>query len=160
RDRQVAGYADADVNVTRALKVSAGVRVSNDELSFGQQSAFSGFAQTPIGGTQNSTPVTPKFAVSYQLDPNNFLYATAAKGFRQGGVNGNVPADLCATDLAALQLTTTPTAYSPDSLWSYELGAKDRLLDGHLGLDSSVYVLQWKSIQQSVRLPSCGFAYV
>jgi iron complex outermembrane recepter protein len=160
RDKQIAGYADVDVNVTHAFKVSAGVRVSNDKFYFDQTSAFSGAAQTPVAGTQSDTPVTPKFGVSYQLDANNFLYATAAKGFRQGGVNGDVPTNLCQSDLTALNLTTTPTAYTPDSLWSYELGAKDSLFGGRLGLDSSVYALKWKSIQQSVRLPSCGFSYV
>ena len=160
RDKQIAGYADVDLNVTHAFKVSAGVRVSNDKFYFDQTSAFSGAAQTPVAGTQSDTPVTPKFGVSYQLDANNFLYATAAKGFRQGGVNGDVPTNLCQSDLTALNLTTTPTAYTPDSLWSYELGAKDSLFGGRLSLDSSVYVLKWKSIQQSVRLPSCGFSYV
>ena len=160
RDKQIAGYADVDVNVTHAFKVSAGVRVSNDKFYFDQTSAFSGAAQTPVAGTQSDTPVTAKFGVSYQLDANNFLYATAAKGFRQGGVNGDVPTNLCQSDLTALGLNTTPTSYTPDSLWSYELGAKDSLFGGRLGLDSSVYALKWKSIQQSVRLPSCGFSYV
>jgi len=160
RDKQIAGYADVDVNITHALKASAGVRVSHDEFSFEEASAFSGFAQTPLSGSQSDTPVTPKFGLSYQLDADNFLYATAAKGFRQGGVNGNTPSNLCGSDLAALGLTTTPVAYKPDSLWSYEIGAKDSLFGGRLGLDSSVYTLKWKSIQQSVRLPSCGFSYV
>ena len=88
--------ANVDFNVTHALKVSAGVRVSHDEFYFEQASAFSGFAQTPISGSQSDTPVTPKFGLSYQLDADNFLYATAAKGFRQGGVNGDVPSNLCA----------------------------------------------------------------
>jgi iron complex outermembrane recepter protein len=160
RDKQIAGYADVDVNVTHAFKVSGGVRVSNDKFYFDQTSAYSGAAQTPVAGTQSDTPVTPKFGLSYQLDANNFLYATAAKGFRQGGVNGDVPINLCESDLTALGLTTTPTSYAPDSLWSYEVGAKDSLFGGRLSLDSSAYVLKWKSIQQSVRLPSCGFSYV
>jgi iron complex outermembrane receptor protein len=67
---------------------------------------------------------------------------------------------LCGSDLTALGLTTTPASYKPDSLWSYEIGAKDSLFGGRLSLDSSVYTLKWKSIQQSVRLPSCGFSYV
>src|SRR5882757_8253921 len=45
RDKQIAGYADVDVNITHALKASAGVRVSNDKFTFEEASAFSGFAQ-------------------------------------------------------------------------------------------------------------------
>ena len=160
RDRQIAGYANVDFKVTQALKATAGVRVSHDKFDFNQASAFSGFTQPLITGNQSDTPVTPKLGLSYQLDADNFLYFTAAKGYRQGGVNEAVSADLCAADLKALGLTSTPTAYTPDSLWSFEVGAKDSLFGGRLGLDSSVYTLKWKNIQQSVRLPSCGFAYV
>ena len=160
RDKQVAGYGDVDLNVTKAFKVSAGVRVSSDKFYFSQESAYSGAVQPTVAGTQSNTPVTPKFGLSYQLDADNFLYASAAKGFRQGGVNAGVNPDLCGADLTALGLSNTPTTYAPDSLWSYEIGAKDSLFGGRMGLDSSVYVLKWKSIQQAVRLPTCGFDFV
>jgi iron complex outermembrane receptor protein len=159
RDKQVAGYADVDLNATDALKISVGARISNDKFTFTQYATSAGAGSTS-GGSQSATPVTPKFGVSYQLDANNFVYASAAKGFRQGGVNGDVPVDLCGTDLTSLGLNQTPGNYKPDSLWSYELGAKDSLFGGRLGLDSSVYLLKWKSIQQSVRLPDCGFSFV
>jgi len=160
RDKQIAGYANADLNATDKLKIIAGVRVSNEKFYYDQTGAYSGFPLAPVTGTQSATPVTPKFGLSYQLDANDLLYATASKGFRQGGVNAEVPAALCASDLTALSLTTTPAAYTPDSLWSYEIGAKDNLFGGTLALDSSFYVLKWKNIQQSVRLASCGFSYV
>ena len=160
QDKQVAGYANVDFNVTSALKLIGGIRVSHDRFSFSQTSAYSGAANAPVSGTQTSTPVTPKYGLSYQIDTNNYVYLTAAKGFRQGGVNGSVPVNLCASDLGALGLTSTPTSYSPDSLWSYELGTKDAFLRGRLAIDPSVYALRWKNIQESVRMPSCGFSYV
>ncbi len=160
RDKQTAVYANVDLNVTGAFKVIVGARVAHQTFDFDETSSYSGAAQPSVTGSQSATPVTPKFGVSYQLDPNNFLYATAAKGFRQGGVNANAPTALCGADLAVLGLKTTPAAFSPDSLWSYEVGAKDSLFQGHLQLDSSFYVLKWKNIQQSVSLPSCGFSYV
>jgi outer membrane receptor protein involved in Fe transport len=159
-DRQYAAYGDIDVNLTKQLKLTGGLRVSDTQLSFFQTSSFNGSTLPNAAGNQSNTPVTPKFVISYQLDPNNYLYASAAKGFREGGVNGAVASSICATDLAALGLTNTPASFSPDSLWSYELGAKDNLLDGHLILDSSFYVIKWNNIQQSIRLPSCGFAFV
>jgi iron complex outermembrane recepter protein len=159
-DRQIAGYANVDVNLTSALKLSAGVRVSHDRFSFDQTGTYSGADLSPVTGVQRDTPVTPKFGLSYQLDPDNFLYVTASKGYRQGGVNETIPTDLCGTDLGALGLGSVPTAYHPDSLWSYEVGAKDNLFGGRLMLDSSAYVLEWKDIQQAVRMPTCGFSFV
>ena len=151
KDRQIAGYANLDVNITQKLKLTAGARIAGDRFEF---------QQGDVAGTQTSTPVTPKAGISYQLDPQNMLYATAAKGYRDGGVNGNVPVDLCASDLNALGLSQTPLTYTPDQLWSYEVGAKDLLFGGRLSLDSSAYALKWKNIQQSVRMPTCGFSYV
>ena len=39
RDKQVAGYGDVDLNVTKAFKVSAGLRVSSDKFYFNQGAA-------------------------------------------------------------------------------------------------------------------------
>ena len=159
-DRQLAGYGYIEGNARRAFKVIAGLRISDDRLHFDQTATSTGSPLTPISGIQGNRSGTPKFGVSYQLDAENYLYATATKGFRPGGVNGSVPANLCNTDLHALGLTTTPAIYSPDSLWSYELGAKDSLFGGRVALDSSIYSIKWKDIQRPVLLPSCGFTYV
>ncbi len=40
------------------------------------------------------------------------------------------------------------------------LGSKNRLLGGALTLDANVYYIQWKNIQQSIRLPTCSFAFI
>ena len=34
------------------------------------------------------------------------------------------------------------------------------LFGGRLALDSSLYILKWNNIQQSIRLPTCGFSFV
>jgi outer membrane receptor protein involved in Fe transport len=160
KDKELAGYLNLDFNVTSALKLTAGLRASKSDFDFLSEGTFGGFPLGTVKGTQSEQPVTPRLGVSYQLDADNFLYATAAKGFRQGGVNASVPPGLCDADLAALGLTTTPESYSADSLWSYEIGAKDNFFDGRLNLDSSLYLIKWSDIQESVRLPSCSFAFV
>ena len=52
-----------------------------------------------------------------------------------------------------------PSTYDSDSLWSYELGAKDSLFDNRLSFQTSVYYIDWTGIQTSVNLPSCGAFY-
>jgi len=64
----------------------------------------------------------------------------------------------CAADLAALGLTSSPTEYGPDELWSYELGAKARFLNKRLSVYGAAYQIDWTGIQQGVAL-SCGFGY-
>jgi outer membrane receptor protein involved in Fe transport len=40
-----------------------------------------------------------------------------------------------------------PLSYGPDSVWSYEVGEKAKLLDGRLILDGSFYYELWNNIQ-------------
>ncbi len=162
-DEQIAGYANIDVNIYEGLKLTAGVRVSDTsfDYTYNADGIING-GVTHTRGSEDETPVTPKFGVSYQVDGQNFLYATASKGFRPGGAQEPVTATLCASDLKALGYGngSTPETYNSDSVWSYEAGAKDAFFDGRLRIDSSVYYIDWSGIQQQVRLPSCGFVFV
>jgi iron complex outermembrane receptor protein len=95
------------------------------------------------------TPFLPRASVSYQFTPDDLLYASVSKGLRVGGGNNGLPT-LCG-------LTSTPT-YNSDSLWSYELGTKDRFLDGRVQINASAFHIRWSNIQSSVLL-ACGLSY-
>jgi outer membrane receptor protein involved in Fe transport len=103
--------------------------------------------------------VTPKFEIGYQADPDNLYYVSASKGYRVGGGDAPVPIPECTADLTSIGLTSTPTTYKSDSLWSYEVGAKNRMAN-QLQLESSAYFIDWSNIQQQVFLPNCDFKYV
>jgi outer membrane receptor protein involved in Fe transport len=160
-DQQISGYGSVDINVTDQIKLTLGLRVSDMDFTFNElgEGPVNG-GTTYNAGSEHETPVTPRFSLSYQPDNDNFLYVTVAEGFRPGGAQAPAPAAFCASDLHSLGLTDSPSAYQSDSVWSYELGAKDTLLDGRLYLDSSVYLVKWQNIEQSVYLPDCGFNYV
>lgn len=89
-----------------------------------------------------SLPPTPRFDLSFQPDSRNLFYAAAAMGFRKGDSNGASPAHCGATVDAG--------AYGPDSVWSFEWGAKNQLFDRRLQLDSSVFYIRWEDIQERV----------
>ena len=82
--------------------------------------------------------VNPKYNLAYEPNKDLTVYAEAAKGFRPGGVNSPAPVT-CPQN--ALQ-------YDPDSLWSYELGEKARLLGNRVVINSAVYYEDWTNIQQ------------
>ena len=159
--QEYAGFGNLSYTITSKLKLTAGVRVSKTEFSFNQ------VANGPLNGglsndagTQRSTPVTPKAALSYNFDPDQLGYLSAAKGFRVGGVNKSVPATTCAADLAEVTGSLSPrSTYNPDSVWSYELGYKALLANRHVSLDASLYRVNWSNIQSLVNLPDCGFTF-
>ncbi|MGH8258741.1 MAG: TonB-dependent receptor, partial [Steroidobacteraceae bacterium] len=155
-DEQEALYGQADFNVTHRLTLTAGVRAS--VTKFEAQARYQGPVVGPPvsdSGSQTQHPVTPKAGVTFHLNQDNMLYATAAKGFRIGGYNPRVGTP-CAADP---NYAGYHSLYGSDSVWSYEVGAKSDLLDHRLRLDTSVYYIDWSNIQQSIALNSCGFLY-
>lgn len=149
---QFAGFGQIDYKLTDKLKATAGLRVGHIKTS--QTVILDGVLNTLFGTAgvfkeaQKESSITPKFSLSYQLDSNNLFYASAGKGFREGGANPPIlPPPVCPAANAT---------YNSDSLWSYEAGAKNKLFDGHLQLATSVYHIDWKNIQ-TVQPLSCGF---
>ncbi len=161
-DRQIAGYANIDIKPINRVKVSLAARFTHNKFDFAdtQDGPTNGGVRTTIVGTQKENSWTPKFGVTYQATDTTMLYASATKGFRPGGAQGRVNAEFCAADLGTLGLTASPTAYKSDSLWSYEAGTKNKLFGGKVNLDLDGYVIKWKNIQQSVRLPTCSFSFI
>ena len=101
----------------------------------------------------------PKLGLSYQITETNLLYATYAKGFRPGGVNPPVSQLQCQADFAALNITSTPLTYDGDTVDSYEVGNKARLLGGRLQVNTSAFYIDWQKMQFNQTL-SCGLAFV
>jgi iron complex outermembrane recepter protein len=161
-DEQYAIYGNLDYGITEQLKATVGVRVARVESFFSnsQGGPFGGGAVATTGSSTSATPVTPKFELGYQADEANLYYTSIAKGYRVGGGDAPVPLPQCTADLATIGLTSTPKTYNSDSLWSYEIGAKNRLLNNRLRVESSAYFIDWSNIQQQVWLPNCAFKYV
>jgi len=162
-DKQVALYGNATYSLTRTLKATVGVRVADDRYNGGVVwgGAVMGLPlTTPINSSAsgNEHPVTPKAVLTWQPTNDRMVYASAAKGYRVGGINANVGV-ICGTDLSNLGLSSTPTTYRSDSLWSYELGTKDTFAR-RFQVDASAYWIDWNDIQQNVYLPTCGNQFV
>ena len=185
-ESEVAAFGEVNYLLTDKLKATAGVRVARSQNSYHQELAGSVFgsptspvftptqptAANPGGnpfpvagqniytvtdGSQTESPVNPKFGLSYQADPSDLFYVTAAKGYRAGGVNAPVSQGNCAAQLAALNITGSPVQYASDSVMSYEGGAKVRLLGAQI--NSSLFYIDWKNPQLTVQL-TCGSSYI
>jgi iron complex outermembrane receptor protein len=159
--RNLALFGNVDYKLTDALKVSVGLRGSKTKTSTTNQveGAFTGHQFN--SGTANESSVTPKFTLSWQKDAGNLFYASAGKGYRNGGVNTitSTMAPGCQAFLNANNLVVKPS-YEPDTLWSYEVGAKNSFMDGKLRTTASAYQIKWSNIQTSAQLGPCSFAAI
>ena len=154
---ETAVFGEATYDLTSKLRLIAGARWFDNQVLF--RAVEDGVAGTPGGfsGKQHERGVNPKFSLQYRLADDRMVYATAAKGFRIGGVNA-FPAALCAGGLAAIGLTPAQAeSYNSDSVWSYEVGAKTSWLERRLTVNGSLFDIEWSDVQQVAALPSCGF---
>lgn len=156
-DDQKAIFGQADYQVLPGLKLTLGLRYTDAVYT------FNGFVAGPLYATTGETTtltatnytLTPKYGISYQINDQDMLYASAAKGVRGAGVAPAV-GQSCTTDAAAVGFDPlTPHAVNPDQIWSYEAGTKDRFLDNKLALDMSAYHVDWKNVQTLFALPTC-----
>ena len=158
REQQYAAFANLTYAPIPALKVTAGLR-ENYAPGFYKQD-LSGFFTGPtplaLDATTHFNSVTPKFSIAYDAGQDVTVYASAEEGNRLGGGNYYIPASVCAQDLQNLGLTSAPTSYNTDTLWSYEGGVKGRFLNNTLSINADGYYIHWRNIQQTINLPICG----
>jgi iron complex outermembrane receptor protein len=167
-DTELAGFGEANYWITKRIKVTAGVRFSSvkfkySAVQYGAQAGLvipSTFNGGLADGRQSASPITPRFGLQYQINDANMVYVSASKGFRSGGVNAPL-ANTCSPGLATLGLTVRdiPDTYGPDTVWSYEGGAKLKLFQNRLQINSSVFRIDWNQVQLAVATPGCGPTY-
>jgi outer membrane receptor protein involved in Fe transport len=151
-DDQTAVFAQGDLHLTSQWIATLGVRVADVKTlqtninGTGALDAVPPYAETNL----RQTPTTPRLSISYQADKDNLFYASAGKGFRIGGGNDPLPA-VCG-------YSEVPKSYTADFIWSYEIGAKNKLFDGKMEIDSSAFHINWSNIQQLAQ-PACGISY-
>jgi len=153
-------FGQGTYNITDKLAATVGLRAAFFEVS-GNNHAW-GWANGPESISANGGSfhgLSPKYNVTYDLTPNAMVYATVAKGFRSGSSEAPAPIAVCGEQLRnELGIQSSPTVYTPDSLWSYEVGAKTTAFERRMTLNGAAYYIDWSNLQELVAL-RCGFPF-
>ena len=157
--KQYALFADATFHLTPQWALSGGLRWFDLKSTFVRfaSGVFNGGSSLTVGDS-SETGTTFRVLTSYEATDDILLYATVSKGFRPGGPNTGVPLAVCADDLAELGLAEGPSQFNADSVINYEAGAKTRLANGRVTLNSALYYIDWKDVQQ-LNFLDCGFRF-
>jgi iron complex outermembrane receptor protein len=154
-DTQYAGFGEATWKITDAWSAVAGVRYFTETLNGVQTQThpFGGFPGAPnlvpiVDPEETFNKVTWKINTSYKFSEEVLGYATISTGFRSGGLNA-----------VSEPFEPIPSAYSPDSLTNYELGAKGRLFGGLFDYQADVYFIKWNNIQVQETTADAAFVY-
>lgn len=148
-----AGYVQADVNLTEQLKLTAGIRYTDEKKSFdirdNRASCNDGSIEASCINTINLTAAngaaippnqavglwTPRIALNYKATEDLLIFASATRGFKSGGWNAR---GTSATELLP---------FGPETAWSYEIGAKSEFLDNRVRLNVTAFWLDVSNLQ-------------
>ncbi|WP_440055214.1 TonB-dependent receptor [Pseudoalteromonas sp. T1lg65] len=125
-------FGSVDYTFTDKLKVTAGLRYSDDEKEFDAERTMS-----PIGGGTFKGAVNPSdehiswdLSAAYKYSDDINLFARVANGFRAPSIQGRV--------LYGNEITVADS----ETVMSYEFGVKSDVLDGQGRVNATVYYFE------------------
>jgi iron complex outermembrane receptor protein len=147
-------FGQATWNVSRALHLTGGVRYTKDRRENAGGRAYTwrkddnapqiplnpsmdprvpgqGFAADVPGndGVFHGSKVTGLLRVNYDLNKDNMLYASAATGYKSGGVQDR------------------GLTYAPESLVNYEIGSKSAFMGGRIKVNNALFYSDFTDFQ-------------
>jgi iron complex outermembrane receptor protein len=153
RTEAIAGYAQADFNVTDQLKLTAGIRYTDERKSINLRdnrlSCNDGTLEATcldnanlLAGSGVRIPLrqqtkiwTPRFAVNFKPNDDVLFFASATRGFKSGGWN------------ARASSPTQFLPFDPEKVWSYEAGVKSDWLDRRVRVNITAFWLDVSDLQ-------------
>jgi iron complex outermembrane receptor protein len=129
--------------VSDQLEWTLGVRYFHDAVFIENFYPNAILTVPPARTTASFNSTTPRAVLTWYPNSELTVYASYSEGFRSG-----LPQDAGSPE-AALGFPAT----KPDKLYNYEIGAKADLLNKRLSIDSAVYYIDYKDIQQLLTVP-------
>jgi len=128
-------FAQIKYAIDDDLKLTAGLRYSEDKKS--ADIRYKAFTATP--GTVDHTKqdswesVTGKLGLDWYVTEDSMVYASVSTGFKSGGFLQDPDSD----------------AYNEENITAFELGSKNRFLDGRLQANISAFFYDYEDMQLS-----------
>lgn len=141
--RSWAAFGEASYRVAPNLTALIGLRYFEDHR---RQDTVSTLFGTPAVDRGRATfdALSPRFNLSWQPEERINIYANVARGFRSGGFN---------LTSSGGGFGAVPPSYDPDTLWTYEAGAKFQSLDRRFSVELAGYRNEWSHVQTTTNLP-------
>ena len=124
-------YGQLRYMLTDRLRLSLGARYTKDEKDLFHDESF------PTQGvfSFSASETTPRIALDYNLNDDWMLYASAAQGFKAGGIS---------------MFTVLIDYFDSEFVDSFEIGAKGRLADDRVRLTASMFLMDYTDLQLNI----------
>jgi len=136
-----AGYGQAGWHIGN-VTVSAGARYTSDYVAQVDQNS-PGDGIFPALDSINFSKWTWHAGLDWQAAERNLIYAKIDSGYRAGAFNLNVPCNCT----GGPPQPTTIVPYNPETVVSYEVGSKNRMLNEHLLVNADAFYTNYKDQQ-------------
>jgi iron complex outermembrane recepter protein len=130
-----APFGQVTYPLTDTFRVTGGVRYTQDSKSEAVNVvsvAVPGYNSGVEVASLKSSATTYKAGVEFDAAKDSMLYAQVSSGYKAGGFDTTA---------------TPPTSYQPEHVRAYEVGSKNRFLDGSLQINADVYYYQYSDLQ-------------
>lgn len=125
-------------------------------------------AQATPRNKRDASFFTPRGSITYRFAEDHNVYGAVGRGYKSGGINGvsatfNRVVNPTTGAVSFVQLTPggplfpAQQFYAAETNYTYEIGSKNRFMDGALTLNLAAYYTDWKNVQSNaVRLQPDG----
>lgn len=113
--------------------------------------------------SQDFWQVLPKVSLKYECTPTTFTYLSVAKGYKAGGYNVQMSADVMQAQMRYDMMSAVKdmmpfevkepmpleevAAYKPEFSWNYEAGIRSELIDNRLNAELTLFYMDIRDVQ-------------
>ena len=133
-------FGQAGYRLSERISLTAGVRYSYEqEQATINNGTYQLGTSTPAGPIVNFVDSTsddawtPKASIELRAAQDTFVYVSATRGFKSGGVN--------------ITAVRPGTAFRPELAWSYETGVKRTFADGRGHVNAALFYIDYRDLQ-------------
>jgi len=149
----LSAYGLLEYDLMPALTIGAEARYISETVAVIRsdfvQAAFAPLPPTFVNPLQRASvkddAFVPRFYINYKPTSDLLLYASAAKGYKPGGVSE--------LDLAS---SLADSRFKAETLWNYEGGFKSSWADRQITLNGALFYMKWtnKQVSQLIEDPA------
>ena len=164
-----AGFGEVYYNVTRDLKLTGGLRWTDDEkhvIEIPSELLVEGYGYPSIGSVDQkwnewTGRLVANWSPKLSFTDQSMFYGSYAHGYKAGGANPPgavlINADTscgftnagCGAGQVNISFPVHPATFKPEFIDAYEVGTKNTLLDGALTLNGDAFFYNYKGYQIS-----------
>ncbi len=152
-----AGFGEAYYQITPDLKLTGGLRFTDDQKTFSEYPSWAGiaFEGIPQAGllVQEWKELTGRLVATWtpklEFTDDSLFYGSYSRGYKAGGANPPGVVPIVSGGIVYSSPITHPDAFKPEFVDAFELGTKNTILNDTMTLNAAVFYYNYKDYQIS-----------